>query len=283
MTSSQQLIANVLEPYSDAYLAVKNAQYVSTANAKDINGLLEWLNRIDNSDWIPPAILFLSQKKNESEYVRWFFTKLERLAAYLHLTARNVNQRVERYAEVLSALQNDHSLEGPVAAVELRDDEKEAFYEVLDGRIYDLTARRRNYLILRLDSFLSDGAASYNPAVLTIEHVLPQTVSVDSAWLAFWPDEEGRKTWVHRIANLVPLTQKKNSAAQNYDFETKKRIYFRGSKGVSSYALTTQVLDTADWTPEVIEKRQAALLTMLIEKWELATVKQIEPIIPLKI
>ncbi len=63
----------------------------------------------------------------------------------------------------------------PVAAVDLSDDEKARFQRALQGEVYLMTARRRNYLILRLDSFLVDGAATYDPTVLTIEHVLPQT------------------------------------------------------------------------------------------------------------
>jgi hypothetical protein len=90
-----------------------------------------------------------------------------------------------------------------------------------------------------------------------------------SAWLNSWQDEVERKVWIHRIANLVPLTQKRNSKAKNYDFVTKKTAYFGGSKGVSSYVLTTQVLNTADWTPEIVQARQKALLQVLTEKWEL--------------
>jgi hypothetical protein len=104
---------------------------------------------------------------------------------------------------------------------------------------------------------------------LTIEHVLPQTVSATSKWLAEWPDEDLRDEWVHRLANLVPLTQKRNSKAQNYDFGKKKTAYFGGSKGVSSYILTTQVLNSSDWTPDTVKKRQNELLDVLTEKWEL--------------
>ena len=50
----------------------------------------------------------------------------------------------------------------------------------LRGDICTLTARRRNYLILRLGFFVSDGSATYEPSVLTIEYVLPQTVAEGS-------------------------------------------------------------------------------------------------------
>jgi len=99
--------------------------------------------------------------------------------------------------------------------------------------------------------------------------VLPQTVSSRGDWERLWPDPEKRKNWVHRIANLVPLTQKRNSNAQNFDFDTKKTAYFGGKRGVSSYILTTQVLKTDTWTPSVVEQRQKDLLEVMIERWEL--------------
>jgi hypothetical protein len=259
----------VIEPYAEAYLVAKNCQYVSTANASNINSLLKWLNRIDNSDWLPPAIYFLAEKKNEPDYVLWFFTKLERLAAFMHICAKNVNERIERYAKVVSGLHKEHSLQCPIEAVELTADEKLEMSAVLDGKIYELTARRRNYVMLRLDSFMSDGAATYDPSVLTIEHVLPQTVSIESEWAQTWPDSQVRDEWVHRIANLVPLTQKRNSQAQNYDFNRKKSAYFGGKKGISSYVMTTQVLNTSEWTVRVAKIRQEHLLSILQDKWDL--------------
>ena len=267
--SSENLVTDVIEPYAEAYLAAKNCQFVSTANAADINSLLKWLNRIDNSDWLPPAILFLAQKRNEPEYVLWFFKKLERLAAFMHICGKNVNERVQRYATVIEALQKPHSLQSPIDTIELTGEEKTEMYAGLNGKIYSLTARRRNYLILRLDAFLSDAAATYDPSVLTIEHVLPQTVGDNSEWAQTWPDPEVRNEWIHRIANLVPLTQKRNSQAQNYDFNKKKTAYFGGKQGISSYVLTTQVLNTPEWSPEVMKSRQENLLGVLVDKWGL--------------
>ena len=269
VSDPKDLIEKVLEPYADSYLIAKSQQYVSNQNAEDVNLLLKLLNRIDNSDWIPPAILFLSLNKNNPEYILWFFKKMERLAAYLHICAKNVNQRIERYAKVIKKLREPHSQDARFDEVELTNDEIIEMKDALDGKIYELTPRRRSYLILRLDSFLSDGAATYDPSLLTIEHVLPQTVKEGSEWEILWPDPEERKNWVHRLANLVPLTQRRNSEAQNFDFNRKKTAYFGGNQHVSSYVLTTQVLNTNEWTPSIVNERQNYLLKILIDRWEL--------------
>ena len=262
-------MSTVVEPYAEAYLIAKKCQYLSTTNAADINALLKWLNRIENSDWLPSAIKFLATQGKDADCVLWFFRKLERLAAFMHICGYDVNQRIERYALVLSELESMHFPRAPISSVELTSDEKAKMLQVLDGDIYLLTARRRNHLLLRLDSFLGDGAATYDRGLLTIEHVLPQSVNPASKWQQIWPEESLRKEWVHRLANLLPLTQKRNSKAQNFDFDLKKSAYFGGKEGVSTYALTTQVLNTTEWTPNVVGQRQVDLIELLSDKWEL--------------
>lgn len=266
----ENLLEEVLEPYASALAIIKRANYQAATNAQETNTHLRWLNRIDNSDWIPAAIFFLAKNRDNPDYVQWFFKKLERLAAYLHVCAKNVNERIDRYNEIITALEQPHSFENPINAIDLTEKETSEMRGALDGDIYELTPRRRNYIILRLDAFISDGGASYDPTILTIEHVLPQTVDPNSEWSTLWPDENARKAWVHRISNLVPLNRRRNSQAQNYNFDKKKSAYFKGSKNVSSYALTTQVLNTPAWTEEFLTKRQEELLKVLSDNWELS-------------
>ncbi|WP_428426051.1 DUF262 domain-containing protein [Pararhizobium sp.] len=262
-------IDDVLDPFADALSDIRAASFVATTHAESINNYVRWLQRIDNSDWIPPAMLFLKNNRHKPLRVARFFQLLERLAAYMHIDRFNVNERIEVYAGLISEIEVGTE---PDAMEALSFDKKSSrqFRSALDGDIYKLTPRRRNYLILRLDSFISDGAAVYDPKVLTIEHVLPQTVSEDSEWAEWWPDEDERGRWVHRLANLVPLNKKRNSAAQNYNFKVKCELYFSGTKNVSSYALTSQVISQVDWAPKTIKDRQKKLINVLMENWELA-------------
>ena len=266
VTSSEALVDDVVAPYAEAYLIAKQCRYVSTSSADKINELFTWLNRIDNSDWLPVAIALLAREGNDAAVVLDFISRLERLAAFLHLTAKNVNQRIERYALVIEDI-----LKGVyVDRVELTPGECAEMLRALDGNVYEMTARRRNYLILRLDSFVSAMAANYTPNVLTIEHILPQTVDPASEWATTWPDTVERMKWLHRLANLVPLTRARNSKALNYDFAKKKSAYFAGSSGVTPYALTSQVLHQHEWTPTQVEARQKDLLKALSASWRLA-------------
>ena len=269
--SQQSFIDDVVEPYCCAFKVIKSSEYKSTENAGEINYQLMWLNRIDNTDWMPAAIKFLAEKDSDSQYVLWFFKKLERLASNLLITAKDINKRIKRYCDILLEMEArpDHSKANPLQSIELTQEEMDTELEGLGGNIYEMTSRRRNYIILKLDSIVSDGSASYTYKVLTIEHVLPQTIDPASQWAALWPEENDRKYWTHKIANLVPLSRKKNSAAQNYDFNLKKEKYFKNDDKTSPYALTTQVLNEAVWTPDVVKARQEVLIGLFKNYWEL--------------
>ena len=126
-----------------------------------------------------------------------------------------------------------------------------------------------SYVLLRLDSELSKGQASYNYPIITVEHVLPQTPEANSVWMTWFPTEDMRQQYTHKLGNLVLLARKKNSQAQNYDFDLKKQKYFSTAKGVSPFALTTMVLTEKQWTPGVLDARQNRLVNALKTLWNL--------------
>lgn len=273
----KELIDDYLTPYAEAYNILKNRKYVATKNAEAVNGFLLWLNKIDNSDWMPSAIRFFAEHSNDPDYILWFVKKLERLASYLHITAKDVNRRIERYALLLEEMEKnpDSSLDDPITSIELTNSEKEEFVKVLSGDVYRMTGKRRNYVILHLNEFVSDGTPiNYSPALLTIEHVLPQTVDPKSEWATVWSDPAKRETWVHKIANLVPLTRPKNSEAQNFDFDKKKNVYFTGKKGTTAYPLTTQVVHEKTWDEQTVIKRQQTLMKVFTDEWDLKYISQ---------
>lgn len=263
-----RFIGNVVKPLARSFVIATAANYQSSSNNKPINDNLRWLGRIPQSDWIPSAITYLTKFRDQPASVLWFTRKLERLAAYLLVTGKYVNIRLTRYAELLVEMDLKPS-SAKLSSIELRDEEIKEFNEALAGEIYTLSPPRRNYLILRTDCFLSDSAAEYDRNLLTLEHVLPQTVKTGSQWAEWWPDERQRRYWVHRLANLAPLNRRRNSKASNYDFQKKKLAYFKGNDGVTSFIMTTQVVTKDKWDEQVVKTRQAELLSLLADRWEL--------------
>ena len=273
-------IDNVLEPYAEAYQIVTGASYQSTGDSENVNKYLRYLNWLDNFDWIPPAMAFYRRNHSSPDALVRFVRDLERLAYKMFIVRANINQRINRYRDILHAIQQEEDLFAPSSPLQLSPKEQADLLSVLNGPVYSLTRVRRT-LLLRLDTLIADVGARYDHPTITIEHVLPQNPGRNSQWLINFPDEEERTDWTDKLANLVLLSRTKNSSAQNYDFVRKKKEYFqRGS--VAPFALTTQVLAEDEWTPGVLQRRQRELINALKKEWRLDGTSPSTPVHVLK-
>ncbi len=262
----KEFVDDVLIPYSDAYEHLLTQNYPNDSSWMAINNWLRRLMQIDNDNWQAPALWALNQHSNDPGYLANFLRKLERLAASMLLRRVYATPRGRRYGDLLKQLDKGDGLSA--SAFELSPEEKAETRERLANRIY-LVAPVRKYVLLRLDDLLAkQPGVSYQHGMITVEHVLPQNPRQDSVWMQDFSEEQ-RLYWTHRLGNLVLLNRAKNSEAQNYDFARKKANYFAGANGSAVFALTTQVLREAVWTPDVVEARHLSLLTTLHNEWQL--------------
>ena len=265
----KQFIDTILEPLANAYLEVINQDFKSAQHAEEINRHLVYLSRLDNFDWEAPAVAFIAKHRSNPEAIRDFIVDLERLAYGLFILRANINERVNRYGSVLAAIGEGADLKEEDAPLQLTAIEQANLVATLRGPVY-LAKRVRLPLLLRLDEVVSDGSATYDHRIITVEHILPQNPEAESQWLEWFPDAEERTSWVHRLGNLALLSRAKNAQASNFEFERKKNEYF-SRRGTSPFALTTQVLAEGDWTPAVLERRQEQLVNRLLDVWRLDT------------
>ena len=63
----------------------------------------------------------------------------------------------------------------------------------LDGDVYNLLPKLRMYILLRLDSALSGGGATYEYNLITVEHVLPQ--NPERSALSLLPSRDACLPW----------------------------------------------------------------------------------------
>ena len=265
--TGSEFIEKTLTPMAREYRIILNADYKCKENPEAVNSYLTHLDRIDNFDWVPPAIDFFRRHRDDHGSLAKFVRNLERLAYAMFILRRNINQRIARYSEILREIEQENELHSEGSRLQLSEEEKIAVRKALGGPIYMQTQVCKP-LLLRLDSLLAETGATYNHKVISIEHVLPQTPREDSVWLKWFPDPEQREMWTHRLANLVLLSRRKNAKAQNFDFERKKNEYFQRD-GVATFAITSQVLNRQDWTPDTLEERQRELIGYLVKEWRL--------------
>jgi hypothetical protein len=269
--SPVELIDNVVAPYSEVWDFVRQADFEATEHAESINDTLSWLNRVDFKDWVPPAILYFKRFRNGPALLNEFFQALERLTYFMLVTRVGINDRIETFASLTKEIE-PASFDGGLTALttlHLSAKQQREFIAALDGDIYRRLPKARMALMLRLEALVSDGSKKQTFDHLSLEHVLPQTPPDGSEWTKWFPDEVLRDAWTHRLANLVPLHIRKNPSASNFDFDTKKNVYFKGKGKSSPFILTNEARAEALWEPDFLDSRQKRLVGVLSKHWQL--------------
>ncbi|HHQ4563888.1 DUF262 domain-containing protein [Aeromonas veronii] len=265
------LIDSVIKPYAEVWDFVRDADFEATEHAETINEHLFWLNRVDFKDWVPPALVYFKRFRQKPKLLAEFFESLERLTYFMLVTKVGINERIETYAALIKDIEStafDDALV-TLGTLALTDKQKRDFVAALDGDIYRNLPKARMALVLRLESLVRAPGVQLQNAV-SLEHVLPQNPPDGSDWIKWFPDEDERDCWTHRLANLVPLDRNKNSSASNYDFSKKKDAYFRGKGKASPFVLTQEVRSENEWTPNLLAERQKRLMGELKNHWKLA-------------
>jgi hypothetical protein len=267
--TAQQLIDHLLHPYGYILHAMNTADCKGVPYAPEIEELLRWLNRLPHKEWLPAALQYWGRNKNNTAQVLHFLKDLDRLSVGLLLLNMSYNKRSERYRQLQQAIRQGTNIYASASPLQLTDEEQQDIYKALNGNLYvNLNSSLCKYVLLRLDALLSDGSASYDYSTISVEHVLPQKPALNSEWTRAFPNDL-QSRYVHRLGNLVLLSRQKNRDANNYDFARKKEIYFSNRLGVSPFAVTSQVINTREWVPDIVQRRQHELVSKLASYWNL--------------
>lgn len=265
-----EFISQTLSPFADALIEIEQgSNKIAEKFGQNTSDLVKSLTRLDNKDWIPPLMLaFKLHTSGEDIDIPNVVQRLERVAYFLFVTRTDVNGRMHRYADIMNEISPQENFKEKTTGLDITQGEAFALFSALDGPIYR-SSRVVKPLLLRLDQSLTDGSASYDYPVISVEHVCPQTIAPKSQWSEWFSDQEDHDYWLHRLGNLVLLNKRKNSAASNWDLDKKKTKYFVDGDA-TPFQLTQQVLKRKKWKPKHIEKRQEKVLTALAKTWDLS-------------
>ncbi len=109
----------------------------------------------------------------------------------------------------------------------------------------------------------SEIEASPDPAVLTLEHVLPEKTD-DGNWPQF-TEEEHEVLW-NRLGNMALLRKRLNNELKSAAFGNKKKVYKQ-----SKLLLTREIADEKQWKRQQIDSRQLRLAALAAKAWPLKT------------
>lgn len=251
-----------------------------TGKQNEYKNIITFLRRfVPFSDWIPPLVSFYHKFRTD-EYLLDFTLRLEKKVMMEWISGFSPTERITSLNRVIKLVEmekepqkvvdellfykgeervtgrpprmldfSDKSQIEPKLIDKLDDSQ---FYSIYGGKL-------AKYILLRIDMKYWDleNFPGY-PGTITVEHILPQTPPEDSEWIERFGEKE-RMEWTNKLGNLVLLSGKKNSKAQNYDFDKKKDVYFKGKS--TPFRITHEVEDKDEWSLEELKLRHQKLLS----------------------
>jgi uncharacterized protein with ParB-like and HNH nuclease domain len=162
--SAQEFIDTTLFQYAHALdnILKANYQYGNSSDVKTINTMFKWLDQLDYKRWIPPALAyFVKYHRQHQNWVVQFLKDLERLVISFMVCRVPPYKRIDRYCDLLIAIEQERNLFAPDSPLQLTLAERKEMYRVLNGNVYHLHYVCR-YVLLRLDSYRAESGASYD-------------------------------------------------------------------------------------------------------------------------
>jgi len=230
------------------------------------------------SDWIPPLIAFY-HKFGVEEHLLDFILRLEKKVIIEWVSGFSSTERITSLNRIIKLVNGEN--EPHKVIDELLFYKGEEHFTGRPPRMLDFTNKNQiesnlidrlddsqfysiyggklaKYILLRIDMeyWELENFPGY-PGTITVEHILPQSPPQNGEWVEIFSEEE-RTEWTNKLGNLVLLSGRKNSKAQNYDFNKKKTVYFKGKS--TPFRITHEVEDKDTWTLEELKARHQKLL-----------------------
>ena len=187
------------------------------------------------SDWIPPLIAFYYKFKSDEELVD-FLLKLEKKSVTEWIAGFTATERITASGKLIELIEKcssarevmDKMLKPPIYTFSEYGYKNEE--ELLRNKLNDVGFYRlrggnlAKYILLRIDMEeweLENFPGYRDIREITVEHILPQNPAENSEWVKIFTKDQ-RDEWTNKLGNLVLLSGRKNSRAQNYDFQKEK-------------------------------------------------------------
>jgi uncharacterized protein with ParB-like and HNH nuclease domain len=247
----------VIKAYKDAYDKTILLNNFSATLGNAYRNRINIMRRgLPSTDWIPPVLAWYL--KFGTDNLLAFVNQIDNKFSADWILQLTPTQRINNMNEILKSIElnNNHC---DVFSTSVFDFDKVQLRNMFDGEIY--SRRFSKYVLLRLEYLLADHTAQLNlPDEVTVEHILPQTLSQNSHWKKHFTQEK-HELWLHRLGNLMLLSRRKNSSLGNLDFADKKARYF--NKNIGSLPNSLRVLILPEFTLDALEERHTDLLNRL--------------------
>ncbi len=130
------------------------------------------------------------------------------------------------------------------------------------------------HLLSRLENSLyPKNERDFTSGAYTIEHIMPQNALAHAEWRQMMgdPDEEMFELLLHNLGNLTLTAY--NSELSDGTFEEKKSRAV-GGYDVEWIAISSELKDATEWTPESIDGRARRLARMALQTWPIPEIAE---------
>ncbi|MBN1415648.1 MAG: DUF262 domain-containing protein [Bacteroidales bacterium] len=211
-----------------------------------------------STDWVPALLYYFETYGNNN--LSAFLKKLEYKVSGDWICQLTPTQRIDNINKILKAIENTSDYNQLLQKNHLFKVNEDELKRRLNGFVYG--RKFAKYVLLKFEYLLGDNTvhlSNYN--VISVEHVLPRNPNGSSKWVQLFTDKS-RFKWTNKLANLVLISKRKNSALGNLDFADKKAKYLKGRIDIFP---SNKIFQTyTDWTPDVLGQRQKYMVDKLI-------------------
>lgn len=264
---AEPFVDRVVAPLARAYRVVVEAATRDEVLTPSATRRLVALSRLTAGDWMPAAMLAVAEHEDDADGLQRLLAEIERLAYLLRLLCQGSGRRLTRFAGVLAAIRSGEALTAGASAFEVtRDEARQIAHNLKD--LHRRNPAHCKLVLLRLAEEAGGETLRVDPALLSVEHVLPQRPRAGSEWRRWIPDPAEREAATNSLGNLVLIGTRANERARNRELARKQEIY-RETAEAPLRALMREVLDCAEWDRASVVAREARLLALVERTWRI--------------
>ena len=265
---AEAFVTRLLGPAAAAFDDIRNARHSGSPHSAAIAASLRHLGWLRGGDWVPPALLWWLERRNEPEELAWFMSELDRLAYALRILGMGTKRRGTRIGNLLLAMRNGDDLKAPMSPLRLTRDEQSTFRHNLRD-LHARSAPMAKLVLMRLNEEMAGGPQDLPVEDLTVEHLLPRKPAPTSRWREWYPDPSERGQCTESLGNLVLMTRAQNDKAGNQDFARKQEVLLKGGGAQLPLPINDYVRRQAEWRAAQVKEREGELLRLLSRIWDI--------------
>jgi hypothetical protein len=264
---SLAFLGNVVTPLADGLHALRTFQNnPQIMSSPALRRALVSLDRLGKIDWVPPAMLAMIAFDHAPARTAALVVEIERFAFLLRLLGLGADKRQRRFQNVIAAIKSGHDAALASSAFDISRDEQKTIGHHLKN-IHRRNAPLAKLLLMRIEDELVGTPMAIDPALFSVEHVLPLRPAQTSNWRIDFPEGDVRDACQSCLGNLALVSVRQNDRAKNKDFAAKLAVYSEMEPGFPTVVSNASIYVAKAWRVADIRAREAMMLGVIARLW----------------